>query len=95
VPTYERSPEFDKMLASLSPEDRKRFRATILEKFLPDLKKGAFRRGLGVRKYQAGGPGVFEMRWAPNGRALFRFGPELKPGEPHIQWIAVGSHTIF
>ena len=40
-------------------------------------------------------PGVWEMTWAPDGRATFHYGPEVIPGEPHVVWRRVGSHEIF
>jgi hypothetical protein len=39
--------------------------------------------------------GVFEMTWAPDGRATFAFGPERIPGETHIIWRRIGGHEIF
>lgn len=40
-------------------------------------------------------PGIWEMSWAADGRASFHYGPEVRPGEPHIVWRRVGSHDIF
>ncbi|CAA9558842.1 MAG: hypothetical protein AVDCRST_MAG88-1328 [uncultured Thermomicrobiales bacterium] len=42
-----------------------------------------------------GHPGVYEMTWANDGRATFRFGPSIRPGDPHIIWRRVGTHDIF
>jgi hypothetical protein len=42
-----------------------------------------------------GAPGIFEMTWAPDGRATFEYGKETTPGEPHIIWRRVGGHDIF
>lgn len=41
-----------------------------------------------------GTPGVFEMTWAPNGRATFQYGPMRGQG-PHVIWRRVGTHDIF
>jgi hypothetical protein len=38
---------------------------------------------------------VWEMTWAPNGRATWHYGPEQKPGEPHVIWRRIGTHEIF
>lgn len=92
MPTYERTARFDRDLALLSDEDRRRFRAAV-GKFVEDLRTGSFRPGLRVRGI-AGAPGVFEMSWAPNGRATF----ELRPGHgsgPHVIWRRVGTHDVF
>jgi hypothetical protein len=35
------------------------------------------------------------MTWAPNGRATFEYGDELRPGDPHIIWRRIGMHGIF
>lgn len=31
-----------------------------------------------------GHPGLWEMSWAPDGRATFEYGDEVHPGQPHI-----------
>lgn len=60
-----------------------------------DLKAGRrFRAGLRVKGYQ-GLFGVFEMSWADDGRALFRYGTSPRPGDVHITWLRVGTHAIF
>jgi hypothetical protein len=62
--------------------------------FVADLRRGRFRAGLRVRGVE-GAPGIFEMTWAPDGRATFEYGKEISPGEPHIIWRRVGGHDIF
>lgn len=78
----------------LTPEQQAQFRAA-LRQFVEDLRrKQGFRASLrvkGVRKAR----GVFEMTWAPDGRATFHYGPEQIPGEPHIVWRRIGGHEIF
>lgn len=39
--------------------------------------------------------GVYELTWAPDGRATFEYGPEQRPGEPHIIWRRTGTHEIL
>lgn len=39
--------------------------------------------------------GVNEMTWAPDSRATWQYGKEIRPGEPHIIWRRVGTHAIF
>lgn len=64
-------------------------------RFVEDLRRGPpFRRGLRVKGLQ-GAPGLFEMTWAPDGRAVFSFGEEVLPGEPHVIWHAVGTHAVL
>ncbi|MGI8596480.1 MAG: hypothetical protein ACR2LY_04255 [Thermoleophilaceae bacterium] len=50
--------------------------------------------GLRVKGVQ-GHPRVFELTFAPDGRATFEYGPEQRPGEAHIVWRRIGDHSIF
>jgi len=97
VPTYEAPPNFLSQHSKLTPADKKRFRAAV-DKFVADLKKGqglaGVRAGLRVKALQ-GAPGLHEMTWAPDGRAVFTVGKSVKEGEPHIQWLAVGTHAVL
>lgn len=62
--------------------------------FVDDLRRGRFRKGLRVKVVQ-GSEGVWEMTWAPDGRALFTYGSEIVPGEKHVIWQRIGGHDIF
>ena len=93
VPTYEAEDRFWREFRRLSLEDQRRFRDARRE-LVSDLATRAFRPSLRVQRYQ-GDPGVWEMTWAPDGRALFRYGEERTPGSPHIVWLRIGSHDIF
>jgi len=42
-----------------------------------------------------GEAGVWEITWAPDGRATFAYGPEVLAGQPHIVWRRIGTHDIF
>ena len=89
MPTYKTLPRFEKDFGQLSAGDQERFRQAV-RKFIDDLHRGmGFRRGLRVRGVQ-GAPGVYEMTWAPDGRATFEYGEPLVEGEPHIVWRRVG-----
>lgn len=50
--------------------------------------------GLRVKRVQ-GARGVFELTWAPDGRATFEYGREVQPGEPHIVWRRIGTHAVL
>ena len=39
--------------------------------------------------------GVFEMTWAPDGRATFSYGEPVQEGARHVQWRRCGTHSIF
>jgi hypothetical protein len=94
VPAWEADPAFFRQFDRLTTAQKKAFRRAYGH-MVEDLKRGqGFRSGLrikGVRQV----PGLFEMTWAPDGRATFGNRPEVRPGEAHIVWIAVGSHDIL
>lgn len=95
MPTFETLARFARDYAKLTPEQQTRFRKVLTESFIPDLAgDGSFRRDLRVKGVQAA-PGVFEMTWAPDGRATSQYGDEVRPGETHIIWRRVGTHDIF
>src|SRR3989304_4747037 len=62
--------------------------------FVEDVARGEFRPGLRVKRLVTH-PGVWEMTWAPDGRATFHYGAEQRPGFRHIIWRRVGTHDIF
>lgn len=65
-----------------------------VSKFVQDLKAGRFRKGLRVKPYR-GAENLFEMTWAPDGRAQFSYGQPVRVGDPHIVWQRVGGHETF
>ena len=93
MPTFATAHRFDRDYARLSPENRAGFRAAVGD-FVVDLPEGKFRKSLRVRGVQ-GARGVFEMTWAPDGRATFEYGEEQADGEPHVIWRRVGTHDVF
>ena len=94
MPTWERSARFDRDYEALSPSERLAFRAAVA-KFVADLESGqGFRKGLRVKGVQ-GATGVYEMTWAPDGRATFSYGRSIRGGEQHIVWRRVGSHGVI
>lgn len=94
MPTFRWLPRFTADLDRLSPAQRAAFLAAVVQ-FVEDLKAGRpFRNGLRVKGVK-GTAGVFEMTWAPNGRATFRYGKSVRPDEPHIVWRRVGTHAIL
>ncbi|MDQ2874766.1 MAG: hypothetical protein M3Y33_08245 [Actinomycetota bacterium] len=94
MPTFEWLPLFDREWRSLSREQQCAFRDAVAA-LAGDLREGAaFRKGLRVKKMQ-GREDVWEMTWAPDGRATFRFGSPVTEGEPHIVWRRIGTHRIF
>jgi hypothetical protein len=92
--TFEYPPTFAKDVMLLDPDDKARFRRVVRDEFVPDLNKRRFRAGLRVKGVH-GARGVYEMTWAPDGRATFQYGPEQIPGQPHVIWRRVGTHEVF
>lgn len=94
MPTFQVTRRFERDWKQLTPDQRSRFQRAVSGQFVPDLAQGAFRAGLRVKGVQAA-PGVFEMTWAPDGRATFSYGRPQQPGEPHVIWRRIGMHDIF
>jgi hypothetical protein len=42
-----------------------------------------------------GQDGVWELSFAPDGRATFGYGEERVAGQPHVIWRRIGDHSIF
>lgn len=94
MPTHEESAAFWADWKKLTPAQRRAFQRA-LRIFIEDLRKGdGFRSGLRVKKMQ-GEQGIWEMAWAPDGRATFEYRPEVASGEVHIRWRRIGTHDIF
>jgi hypothetical protein len=95
MPTFEVTERFKKDYADLDPEDRKRFERVVREQFVADFDRGqGFRPGIRFRGVQ-GTRGVYEMTWAPDGRATWQYGAERSPGMPHVIWRRIGTHDVF
>lgn len=92
MPTYERTARFDRDFAAHTAAQRRRFRRAVA-KFVVDLRTGSFRKSLRVRGIE-GAPGIFEMTWAPDGRATFQYGQSRGSG-PHVIWRRIGTHDVF
>jgi hypothetical protein len=94
VPTFSTTPRFKRDFRKLAVRDQARFEWVVREQFVPDLARGLFRPGLRVKGVESA-PGVFEVTWAPDGRATWQYGAEVRAGEPHMIWRRVGTHDIF
>lgn len=94
MPTYEWLEPFWRDWEQLTAVQQRQFRRAVA-KVVEDLKaKQGFRAGLRVKGVQ-GAEGVFEITWAPDGRATFHFGPPVHEGEVHIVWRRIGTHDVF
>jgi mRNA-degrading endonuclease YafQ of YafQ-DinJ toxin-antitoxin module len=79
----------------LTPQQQRQFLAA-LRQFIADLDEPqtGFHPSLRVKRMQ-GRRDIWEMSWAPDGRATFQYGDEVHPGQSHITWRRVGTHSIF
>ncbi|MCM2576845.1 hypothetical protein [Streptomyces meridianus] len=99
MPTFDTTPAFNRAFKKLPRQQQERFESVIRERFFPDLKAGQFRPGLRVKPVQGAkaedGSSIFEMTWAPDGRATWQYGKERKPGHPHVFWRNIGTHKAI
>jgi hypothetical protein len=94
MPTWEAVASFRQDWDRLSRADKQRF-VTAVARLVEDLRRGeGFRPGLRVKGVKAHS-GVYEMTWAPDGRATFNYGEPRHPGDTHIVWRRIGRHDIF
>ena len=93
MPTFRALPRFLRDYARLSDEQVRQWKRA-LRVFVHGLQEGSLSPGLRVKRVQ-GHPGVWELSWAPDGRATFTYGDEIRPGDPHVIWRRIGTHDIF
>jgi hypothetical protein len=94
MPTREVAESFWAGWSRLTAVEQDAFLVAV-EKFVEDLRTGGgFRAGLRVKGVR-GAPGVYEMTWAPDGRATFSYAASVVDDEPHIIWRRIGTHEIL
>lgn len=93
MPTWEAPNAFWRQFEKLTPREQAAFTRAV-QHMIADMRAGRFRKGLRVKRVQ-GTADAFEMTWAPDGRATFTYGDQIRTGDPHIVWIAVGGHEIL
>ena len=94
MPTFAWLARFGADFDALTAEQQATFLAAVTQ-FVDDLRRGArFRKGLRVKGIQ-GASGIFEIAWAPDGRATFEYGNPVVPGQPHVIWRRVGTHAVL
>jgi hypothetical protein len=80
VPTHEELPRFLRDWQRLGPQQRRAF-LDALTLFISGLANQSFAAQLRVKRVQ-GEAGVWEITWAPDGRATFAYGPDVLAGQP-------------
>lgn len=66
----------------------------MVERFVNSLARGQFDPTLRVKRVQ-GTRDVWEISWAPDGRATFSYGPEVRTGQAQVIWRRVGTHRVL
>ena len=92
MPSHERTRRFERDWKALTDTDRDRFRVAF-RRFDTDLSAGTFRPGLRVKRVE-GTDHIFEVTWAPDGRATFEYGSPQGKGA-HVVWRRIGRHEVF
>lgn len=95
MPTFESVARFDREFRRMPRELQLAFLA-MLPTFITALRASppTFPPGLRVKRVQ-GKQDVWEITYAPDGRATFAYGEEVIPGTPHIIWRRVGTHDVL
>lgn len=99
MPTHEETSAFWRDWRRLTPQQQTRFREA-LRRFIEDLwameagEQPWFRRGLRVKTVR-GAPGLYEMSWAPDGRAMFSLESPEVGRLMHIVWHRCGDHSVL
>ncbi len=93
MPTHTEDARFLREWDRLTREEQDRFKIAVA-KFVAGLRSGRVPSSLRIKRVQ-GTTDVYEMTWAPDGRATFRYGDAVRLGDPHIVWRRVGGHDIF
>jgi len=95
MPTFERLARFDREFRRMSRELQAAFLA-MLPTFITRLRATppTFPPGLRVKRVQ-GTHDVWEITFAPDGRATFHYGEEVTTGTPHIILRRVGTHDVL
>lgn len=83
--THEELEPFWEDLKRLTPAEREAF-MTSVRRFVADLGRGQFRAGLRIKRVP-GHPGIWELTWAPTGRATFEYDTARHPGEPSAEGV--------
>jgi len=95
MPTFDRLALFKREYRKLTPEQQARFRVAVM-KLVAALKADPpGLPGEPLVKALSGRRGVYELRFSPDGRATFTFGPPARGNQPHIIWRRIGDHSVL
>ncbi len=95
MPTNERLARFKREYRRLTPEQKARFRVAVgklvvaLSASPPALPREPLVKAI------SGHPGVFELRFSPDGRATLTLEPPQRNDLPHVVWRRIGGHGVL
>jgi hypothetical protein len=95
VPTFQSLARFDREFRRMPRELPAAFLA-MLPTFIaaPRTTPPTFPPALWVKRVH-GRQDVWEITFAPDGRATFEYGDQVIPHAPHIIWRRVGTHDVL
>jgi hypothetical protein len=94
-PTYALRPRALREYLRLTPEERRAV-GRARDRLVAGLRARPPQLDPALRvKRVRGHPGVWELTWAPDGRATFEYGPEQRHREAHVIWRRIGDHSIL
>ena len=98
MPTYYRSRRFMKDHGELSDAEKQEFRQAV-DLFLQGLATGGGRFHRSLRVHRLGSTAdVWSLTWGKGGkgRATFRYGDQVRAGEPHVEWLGIApDHSLY
>lgn len=93
MPTFESVARFRRDYGRLTKAQQAAWQRAV-RCLVAGLRAGRVDPALRVKRVQ-GHPGVWEITWAPDGRATFHYGDEVSSGDPHVVWRRIGAHEIL
>jgi len=95
MPTYEPSRRFYREFDRLTGAQQARFMRAVAQLVTAlRTRPPNFPTGLRVKRVQ-GTDEVWELTWAPDGRATFSYGEGQVSGDPHVVWRRIGDHSVL
>jgi hypothetical protein len=95
VPTFDRLALFKREFRKLTPAQKARFRTAVAKLVAALSQTPPTLPGDPLVHPLSGHHGVYELRFAPDGRATFTFGPSVRESEPHVIWRRIGGHDVL
>jgi hypothetical protein len=100
VPTYDGTPQFRRLLASLRRRSPQVYQAFFVAvgALVADLAGHGFDPTTvnpALRLHKLSGENVWSVSFAGQYRAVFHLGEQQRPGHAHIVWEFIGTHADY